>query len=145
MKKIIVTDPCYLITNEDWDKLIKEAEQDSGENWIDCFDKIVTKYLVKVSGDSYAVAGSTGFGDWMNEIDGMEFGADSGMVCVVENTANLKQYIKDNNISILPGLSALIPVDDDATYEIDQSNPHWSVVRIHSGNEMIESLAPEEL
>lgn len=42
------------------------------------------------------------------------------------------------------GLSALISVDDDATYKIDRSNPHWSVVRIHSGNEIIESLPPEE-
>lgn len=140
MKDVIVTDPCYLISNEDWDKLIKEAEQDSGENWINCFDNIVAKYLIKISGDSHAVAGSTGFGDWVNEIDGQEFGADSGMVCVVENTKELQSYLEKNKISILPGLSALVSVNDSATYEIDRTNPYWSVVKINS---TIESLPPE--
>lgn len=141
MKDVIITDPCYLISDEDWDKLIEEAEQESGENWISCFDNIVVKHLVKISGDSRAVAGSTGFGDWVNEIDGQEFGADSGMVCVVENTKELQGYLEKNKISILPGLSASVSVNKGATYEINRSNPYWSVVKIHS---TIESLPPEE-
>lgn len=149
MKRVTVTDPCYLISNSDWDKLIKESEGKAGQDWITVFDETVTRFLISISGDSQAVAGDTGCGDWVNEIDGAEFGADSGMVCVVEYTSNLRKYIKDNYIKdnknpILPDLTPLILVDDDATYEIDKSNPHWSVVKIHSGNETIESLPPEE-
>ena len=51
-------------------------------------------FLKDVSGDNLAVADKTGFGDWTNEIDEVEFGADSGMVCVVEYTRDLQKYLE---------------------------------------------------
>ena len=140
MKKIIVTDPCYLISNEDWDKMTKECEEIKGANWFYLFDKYVEAFLVENFKDKLAVAKETGFGDWSNEIDGVEFGADSGMVCVVEHTKELQEYIDKHNISILPGLAAILPVGDKAYYEIDTSNSAWSVVRVYDGDTTLESL-----
>ena len=142
MKRVVITDPCYLIDNEDWDRLIDECEAQHKKNWFDFFGEKVATFLKDVSGDNLAVADKTGFGDWTNEIDEVEFGAESGMVCVVEYTRDLQKYLEKNNISIIPGLAALIPVDDKAVYEIDTNDPCWSVVRIKSGNEWICSCEP---
>lgn len=148
MKKVIVTDPCYLITNKDWDSACKycfKSENNDNQNEeLQNFKNFVQDLLRVVSGDELAVVNDTGFGDWSNKIDGQTFYADSGMVCVVEDTNKLEKYLNKNDIKLPIGV-AYIDVDSNATYEIDTSDRNWSVVRIHSGNKIIGSLPPEEL
>ena len=146
MKKIFVTDPCYIIGEDDWGEMCEMADA-SQEDWQDCFESLVQSSLRRISGDEKAVAGRTGFGDWTNEIDGKPFCADSGMVCVVENTDLLKQYMDDEKCAFAPGTMAYLEVEDDASYEIDRTNPKWSVVKIKSGDKSIPwmtSLTDEE-
>lgn len=146
MKTLIITDPCYLIKDSEWDDTCRYCfRNEEGKNQtkeLVKFRKFIQELLRINSGDKKAVAGDTGFGDWCNEIDGQQFYADSGMVCVVEYTNKLKKYLDKENI-LLPIGVAYVEVDDNATYKIDTSNPNWSVVRIHSGNELIESLPAE--
>ena len=135
MKIVIVTDPCYLILNKDWDKLCNEYLT-GGDKQYTNFASAVESFLRDISGDKFAVAGDTGFGDWSNEIDEQAFYADSGMVCVVEETEKLKEYLGGFKF----GLGARLTVNQSATYEIDQSNPDWSIVRVNDVDKVYESL-----
>lgn len=130
MKTALVTDPCYLISDREWSEICEstlKGEDDTSQ--LGDFRRSVQELLKVISGDSSAVAEYTGFGDWVNEIDGQTFYADSGMVCVVENTPKLKEYLEKEGI-VLPLGVAYIEAEDNARYEIDKSNPNWSVVKI---------------
>ena len=135
--KILVTDPCYLISNDDWDNLCEMTNQEvkstDVEEWCKRFSENVTSRLVLISGDSKAVADNTGFGDWANEIGGKPFYADAGMVCVVKCTDALKEYMDKDMEPPIIGL-AILEVPDDAYYEIDTENPEWSVVKIYNSD-----------
>jgi len=139
---ILVTDPCYIISDADWDKLLAKA--DKMPNWNDTFDNLVSDFLKKISGDIKAVAGSTGYGDWVNEIDNQEFASDSGMVCVVEETEKLQKYLDDNKVMF--GFGCVARLDKPATkYLLDPSNLDWTVVKIYNGEkEIARSLPPED-
>lgn len=143
MKTVIVTDPCYIIKDGEWDDACKYCFKDNtgveGNKEFDNFKDFIQNLLRTVSGDQLAVADETGFGDWVNEIGGQKFYADSGMVCVVELTDKLKNYMADNGINLPMGV-AYIDVDSSATYEIDTSDRDWSVVKIKSRGETIKSL-----
>ena len=143
MKTVIVTDPCYIIKDGEWDDACKYCSKDNtgveGNKEFDNFKDFIQNLLRTVSGDQLAVADETGFGDWVNEIGGQKFYADSGMVCVVELTDKLKNYMADNGINLPMGV-AYIDVDSSATYEIDTSDRDWSVVKIKSRGETIKSL-----
>ena len=146
MKKIVVTDPCYIMSEEDWDACCKEAEQRRDEHkqeWEEAFDEIVSRKLTELSGHK-AYATSTGFGDWNNEIGGQEFCADSGMVCVC--------YLTDKMIEKLDSypnsrLAAIFEVeDDDVVVEFNYDNPDWTVVSIEDrkGNNAWTSFIPDD-
>ena len=124
-KTIIITDPCYILNNEDWDELCEKylgEESEEGD-----FEFNVAKKLQEISGDEKAVVGQTGFGDWENEIDGQTFFADSGMVCVVEETDKLKKYMAEP----LPfGGAARLKVPETAFYELSFLNSRWTKVII---------------
>lgn len=145
MKTIIVTDPCYIIKDSEWDDACRYCFRDKwGKNIIEetaKFSGFITSLLRVISGDEKAIADGTGFGDWTNEIDGQEFYADSGMVSICEYSSKLKKYLEKNNI-MLP-MGAFLKVSEDATYEIDTSNPNWSVVKITDNGRTITSLPPE--
>lgn len=122
MKKIVVTDPCYLFSSEDWAKLIDGKEGDN-------LAEAVKEALVKNSGDKIAVVGSTGVGDWTNRMTKMgdpcdivsaDFAADAGMVCVVEWTKELHDYLVRNNVSLpQEGCIARLDVPNEAFYELN--------------------------
>ena len=122
MKKIVVTDPCYLFSSEDWAKLIDGNEGDK-------LAEAVKEALVKTSGDKIAVAGSTGVGDWTNQMTKMGdpcdivsagFAADAGMVCAVEWTKKLHDYLTENKVSRpAGGCIARLYVPNEAFYELN--------------------------
>lgn len=137
MKTIIVTDPCYILTNRDWDGLCKKYLSNSDDGLVE-FRNQVQKVLRIISGDEKALADDTGYGDWVNSIDGQMFYADSGMVCVVEYTDKLKKYLEKEDIMLPTGV-AYVETGDDVTYRIDRKNPEWSRVIIHNGSKIIIS------
>lgn len=129
MKKIVVTDPCYIMSEEDWDACCKEAEQRRDEHkqeWEEAFDEIVSRKLTELSGHK-AYATSTGFGDWNNEIGGQEFCADSGMVCVCYLTESMKDKLDSYPNQ---NLAAIIDVEGDISVGFDCSRSDWTVVEI---------------
>lgn len=122
MKNIAVTDPCYLFSSEDWAKLIDGKEGDK-------LAEAVKEALAKNSGDKIAVAGFTGVGDWTNQMIKMgdpcdiitdDFAADAGMVCVVEWTKKLYDYLAENKVSLSHGgCIAYLSVPNEAFYELN--------------------------
>lgn len=130
--RYLITDPCYLIADEDWDILIEKADKKAKDNeaWAKCFDELITNFLREISGDKKAVASGTGIGDWVNSIDGQQFGADSGMVCVVKSTRALQKYLKEKNIVCNPLCVASLKLDGVVNYELDTSNPRWTIVKV---------------
>ena len=128
-RKIVVTDPCYIMSHEDWDACCDEAQARKDEHkqeWEEAFDEIVSRKLSELSGHK-AYATSTGFGDWNNEIDGQMFCADSGMVCVCYLTDEMKAKLnKYPNQSI----AAIIEVEGDIKVEFNYDNPDWTVVYV---------------
>ena len=137
MKTILVTDPCYILTNRDWDGLCKKYLS-NGDDGLSEFRNQVQEVLRVISGDEKALAGDTGYGDWVNSIDGQMFYADSGMVCIVEYTDKLKKYLEREDISLPTGV-AYVETGNDVTYKIDTKDPNWSRVIIHNGSKIIAS------
>lgn len=108
-----VTDPCYLIKRSEWNKCHKEAiDYYDKQFYQGDFEKALRKRLAEVAGVSeYSVeVMETVIGDWSNEfkihaehavkekldiIEG-KFAADAGMVCFVEVTPQLVEYLKTN-------------------------------------------------
>ena len=128
-KKIVVTDPCYIMSHEDWTKCGDAAEKQRDEHkreWEEAFHEIVTQRLTELSGHK-AYATSTGFGDWDNDIDGQSFCADSGMVCVCYLTDEMQKMLDE---SPNKGIAAIITVEGDIKVNFDYSNLDWTVVEI---------------
>ena len=127
--QIVVTDPCYIMSEADWDACCKEAEARQDEHkqeWSEAFNEIVSRKLTALSGHE-AYATDTGFGDWNNDIDGQAFCADSGMVCVCYLTedmeARLNEYPNQD-------LAAIIEVEGEIKVEFNYDHPDWTVVTI---------------
>lgn len=117
--KVKVTDPCYVISNESWDKICEEAsiKEGNGKIWTEVFEMLVEEYLQEKTGVKWATAGSTGYGDWGNNMSGRavvksDFFADAGMWCVVpyefmertdmdmENGAAVLEFDKGSDIVV---------------------------------------------
>ena len=135
--KYLITDPCYIISHSDWDALCDQATEEEkyqGRDWSDIFGKLVAAHLRTISGNQYADACDTGYGDWENHMFGRavkqsEFGADSGMVCMVELTSKLTEYInvdKENSIANVMSLSAVLESDDVLHAEFNTDNSNWT-------------------
>lgn len=128
--KYVVTDPCYILSNDAWDGCCKFLD-DSPK----AFNDAVSKALTKFSGFP-AYACDTGFSDWNNKIYGSyivhkDFGADSGMVCVCRLTAEIEQYFEENYPDIYSRCAAVFEGSDDIRVDFDISDPSWTVVKIH--------------
>lgn len=138
MKHILITDPCYIIKDKEWDELCnRHLGEDAQEG---DFEQALSKRLQEISGDKKAIVGNTGFGDWDNMIDGQSFYADSGLVCVVEETKALRNYIGGEPYPL--GGVARIKVPESAFYELNFMNPRWTKVIIWDGfdKKIAESL-----
>jgi len=162
MKKYIITDPCYILPNDTWDKCceifnsaaFKKAveDRDFGKQR-ELFDTEVTSALRKYSGDYKACASSTGFGDWTNAIWGKrvlkhDFFADAGMVCVCELTDTIQKHIDKESTSDnkFNGM-AVFETDADITIDFDTSDKEWTVVKVYdkaTGQIIIASQDPND-
>lgn len=143
MKRMIITDPCYLISDRDWIALCDAClvKKDDYNKFLE----MLADLLRVVSGDEKAILDSTGFGDWSNEIGNKDFYADSGLVCVVEHTDKLDKYLDKENVDFRPDLLAEVEYEMENSRRIDTSNPEWSVVRLMLDGEPICSLETEEV
>lgn len=143
--KYVVTDPCYILSNDDWDECCKFLD-DSPK----AFNDAVSKALSKFSGFS-AYACDTGFGDWNNKIYGSyiihkEFCADSGMVCVCRLTPEIEKHFEENYSDIYARCAAVFEGSEDICVDFDISDPSWTVVKIHdnkTGN-FIETMNADD-
>ena len=136
-KEIIITDPCYILPNEEWDKALNASD----------FPTKLTQVMHDF-GYKDAVVDETGFGDWTNlmhsaspdaVVKQKEFCADSGMVCVTTLTPLVKKHL-----DVAPYCYAVCEVPLDAEYTIDKSNPNWSVVLIHSPEKILYAKSAED-
>ena len=134
--KYVVTDPCYLLSDETWDECCKVFDTYSNDEFMyQRFNETVSKALTEFSGFA-AYACDTGFGDWTNEIYGCDviksdFVADSGMVCVCRLTDKVlnqirKKYGKSEDFSGM----AVFKMSEHIKIEFDVSDQHWTIVKI---------------
>lgn len=124
----IITDPCYIISNENWKKIFDPLDL----NDPDFFPKAkkgIEEELNKI-GKCLGVA-DTGDGDWINkiyrtadfiEVIKREFFADAGLVCVVEVDDFTKYHIYG---------AAIVRSERPLTCKMDRKNHHWTVVRLY--------------
>lgn len=155
-KQYIITDPCYIIGNEEWSKI---CDQCSGDNWNDeKFNSLCSDALKVLSGTTNATACHTGFGDWSNSMHSddptesniiqPDFFADSGMVCVVEYNDKVKAALeaKDNGhlVNEDVGGAAIIEIQDDSEIDIEMNtdDENWTQVAISTPNEHFWSDYP---
>lgn len=134
MKKFVVTDPCYILPDEVWDKCCKVFDEyDNDEFMYQRFDEAVTKALTEFTGTK-AYACGTGYGDWHNQLEGDghilhdEFCADAGMVCVCEMTENVEKALKDCG----DWAYAVFECEELENVILDLENPNWTRVFIET-------------
>lgn len=145
-KKYVITDPCYILPESEWDKCIEYAEKTSKEDKVDwsyIFRMAVEMALTKfTNGNSWVE--STGFGDWTNEMDfnrdcspnnqvkaenELCFCADSGMVCVCELTPEAEARLNGYPNKMLAAIFSM-PDTYQAQVNFDRSNRDWTVVSV---------------
>lgn len=127
--RVKVTDPCYVIDVDAWDRLCNEASELEGDTkWTEIFQQLVEDYLQEKSGAAWARAGDTGYGDWSNDMTGRSvitsgFYADAGMWCVVPAEFNERDDMD-------PFGGAAILEFDDGSYinvELEElNNGEWT-------------------
>ena len=120
---IIITDPCYLMKDEDWDEYLDKMFQTS-----------LVDYLRNEHNFGEVIAADTGIGDWSNEVytvDGEdttlgEFTADAGMVAVFTasdltnygyDEDELKRLVKNGCATIIPNYSGDIMLEYEYTVD----------------------------
>ena len=155
-----VTDPCYLMDHERCSKCCEYAEQSARDNdrgnWDDdVFNFEVEKALREITGGFVFVC-STGFGDWTNSIyksydrnddviiNGANFGADAGMVCVVEVTKKLEDYLENEYKDNAFGIGAFFYTKERGVNVMTDGSNSWEVLRIMTkGGATIKTLDEE--
>ncbi len=143
MKKYVVTDPCYILSDEDWDKCCGIIRPDD-KKWV-AFNQAITGKLAEMTGEP-AYVESTGYGDWSNEIYGPgvlnhTFAADAGMVCVCRLT---KEVEKKLNIKEHDSCVAVFEANKLVNVTFDTDNSSWTVVNIVTDQGLITSNKADE-
>lgn len=128
--KYVVTDPCYILSNEQWDECCKYLD-----DGFDKFNEVIAKALTEYTGYP-ASACDTGFGDWNNKIYGSyiaheDFCADAGMVCICRLTPKIEEHFRKEYPTIYSHGAAVFEGSDDICVKFDQSTPTWTVIKIH--------------
>ena len=150
-KRYVITDPCYILPEDLWDKCLSYADKTSKEDntdWSGIFHTAVEMALTRFTKAS-SWADSTGFGDWNNCIHGPcvhytgGFCADSGMVCVCEYTDAVAERIKD---IIEKGCAALFDAEGPLKVNFNREDRDWTVVEIEDaeGNEWHTDIPYDE-
>ena len=130
----IVTDPCYLVSNDVWTEICDKTKTKSN----DVFVEELTKHLPKG-----AMIQTTRIGDDLNSIYPVweeecvnivqsSFTSDSGFICIVP-VEETKQYKDDIRF-------AIVESDDELEYGFDISTYNKTVVEFtHDGKEVVQS------
>lgn len=138
MTKYIITDPCYILSDEVWQSICNQCHDDDFYNGK--FDNLCTYELNKLAGTTNAIASATGYGDWSNTINGSnrdkilqsDFFADSGMVCVVEYNHKVIEALEANkNVNLIQekvGGAALLDLVEPVEISVDTSDKSWTVI-----------------
>lgn len=150
MTKYIITDPCYVLSDDTWSNICNQCKNEDFYNGT--FDRLASEALNKLAGTTNAVASATGFGDWDNcmhcsnedKIIHTDFFADSGMVCVVEYNDAIQQALKDkDNIRLIEkGGIAVIETEGNVEITMNTEDPNWTVVEIEDDNDVFNSFLP---
>jgi hypothetical protein len=134
-----VTDPCYVIAVDEWDRLCKAADAAYPADWVEAFERLVNEYLKQKTGKDWATAGGTGYGDWSNNMFGngqvvkSDFYADAGMWCVVPAEFNERPDMGDTDGA------AILKFDDNSRIEVKvltDNNKEWTefaITGVHNG------------
>lgn len=140
-RQYIITDPCYIIPDEDWATMCAKVDSEiqDRDEWTGLFLEKLRNYFSNHG--IQAAVDETGFGDWVNEIRGLDsrvkilqsdFAADSGLVCVVESTPEILTRLQ----GVIYYCYAILEADiEPITVDFDKTNPHWTVVRIGDNDE----------
>lgn len=154
-KQYVITDPCYILSEEVWQKACKEEFNDA-EDQYERFNNRITAELNTLAGTTDAVATDTGFGDWSNcmhcsnddKIVQSDFFADSGIVCVVEYNDKIKAALEANDNNHLVdedvGGAALINTEGNVKITMNHDDPSWTVVEIEDEKDGFNSLVAED-
>ena len=130
---LVITDPCYLLKDEDWEELGNTYGYDN-----------LKQYLSEKHNFGELVCGDTGFGDWSNMIieDDTDdvigrFTADAGMfiVCTASDLTNygvdkekFDRYVRNGLIAVIPDYSGRVTVsrnkEDNAYIEFIGATIH---------------------
>lgn len=152
MTKYIITDPCYILSDDTWNECCKVFDTYKNDEFMyQRFDEAVTKALNKLAGTKNAVACGTGIGDWSNSIccsndDKViesDFFADSGMVCVVEYNEAIQNALGNDELISRGGI-ALIETEGEVVIEMDTSNSEWTMVYIEDDEDEFNSMPFDE-
>lgn len=144
--KYVVTDPCYILSNEAWDKCC-ELLHEGTEADFEAFNTAIAGELTLLSGAKAWVA-DTGYGDWNNQIWGPgvikhDFFADAGMVCVCKLTPEIEIKLDLGNESHARGV-AIFETEGVESVRFDTEDSNWTVVEIQTKEGRIESNPAEE-
>lgn len=129
MAKFVITDPCYILSDEKWNNCINSKGS---------LEELLVNELNKMSGANNSQVEPTLIGDWDNEMHSTnysgkvihsEFTADAGLVCVVEYTDKLeKQFDKD---LFKYGNAALVETKGTARIDLITDHVNKTIVEIY--------------
>lgn len=150
MKKFCVTDPCYILPNDVWDKCYEVFDKYKDDEFVyQRLDEAITKALTEFVG-SKSYACSTGYGDWSNILQGdgkvinKSFCADAGTVCVCELTDKVKEALGVDEVGNFS--AAIFEAEDLSKVEFDVSDNTWTVVYIETTDgHCFCTLTPDEV
>ena len=132
-KDYVVTDPCYILPKDIWNKCIEVCEEYAKDsNWSDMFNKEVENALKEFT-QGQAFVESTGFGDWDNQLLGPNvkndggFTADAGMVCVCELTGAVHKALGN---AVEKESAAVFMAQGPINVQFDTSKSDWTIVNI---------------
>lgn len=132
--KYIITDPCYILNDEQWGEACALMPYSEGAGWDKFYEKI-EEYLEQITGYK-AWSTETGFGDWSNCIDSGEdiehsgFTADAGCVCVCRMPDPGKSPKFDDLIKSAPHCVAIFSASESIAVRFSGSDKRWTVVHI---------------
>lgn len=137
MKKVkyVITDPCYILSREQWRQVCLERTNVTKPSWIDDFNKAIVPYLYEITGAD-AWCDSTGFGDWSNyivedeDVEHSGFTADTGTVCVCRMPEPGASKEFDDVLKYASHCVAIFSASENISVEFSKANKHWTVVHI---------------
>lgn len=145
---LLITDPCYILTHEEWDTFFREvrrAGKDLNTNEVDLY---LMEYLKETYGFTKGITYSTGYGDWSNAVLSTESGkeelisrftADAGMVAVftaddvtrllVQRNEvackSLRELNEEHYIATIPNFTGTVKM----VQEVDSAGNYWTVIQ----------------